>query len=53
VSGNTSVTATAADNVGVVGVQFKVDGVNLGAEDTTSPYSFTWDTTAATTRHIR
>src|SRR5207249_6818776 len=28
------VTATASDNVGVVGVQFKLDGVNLGAEDT-------------------
>jgi len=48
VSGTISVTATASDNVGVVGVQFKLDGVNLGAEDATSPYSVTWDTTTAT-----
>jgi Tfp pilus assembly protein PilX len=43
----TSVTATASDNVGVVGVQFKLDGANLGAEDTVSPYSITWNTTTA------
>ena len=48
VSGTTSVTATASDNVGVAGVQFKLDGVNLGTEDTTSPYSSSWDTTTAT-----
>src|SRR6185295_15982848 len=41
--------ATASDNVGVVGVQFLLDGVNLGAEDTTSPYSITWDTSSITT----
>jgi hypothetical protein len=28
-------------------VQFKVDGANLGADDTTSPYSISWDTTTA------
>ena len=32
-----TVSATAADNVGVVGVQFKLDGANLGAEDTAPP----------------
>jgi hypothetical protein len=48
VSGGITITATASDNVGVVGVQFKVDGVNVGAEDTVSPYSATWDTTGAT-----
>jgi hypothetical protein len=42
------VTATATDNVGVVGVQFKLDGINLGAEDTASPYTISWDTTTAT-----
>src|SRR5205823_1419828 len=47
VSGTISVTATAGDNVGVVGVQFKVDGANLGAEDLTAPYSAAWDTTTA------
>ena len=40
-----SVTASASDNVGVVGVQFKIDSVNLGAEDTAAPYSVVWNTT--------
>ena len=40
-----SLSATAADNVGVVGVQFKVDGANLGTEDTATPYTKTWDST--------
>ncbi len=31
----------------VAGVQFKLDGANLGAEDTSAPYSVSWDTTAA------
>lgn len=44
VSGSTVVTATASDNVGVVGVQFKLDGANLGTEDTSSPYSINWNT---------
>jgi hyaluronate lyase len=42
-----TVSANASDNVGVVGVQFKLDGANLGAEDTSSPYSITWNTTTA------
>jgi hypothetical protein len=46
VSGNAvSVTASASDDVGVVGVQFKRDGVNIGSEDTASPYAVVWDTT--------
>ncbi len=48
VLGTISVTANASDNVGVVGVQFKLDGANLGSEDTTSPYSVSWDTTNET-----
>ncbi len=36
-----------SDNVGVVGVQFLLDGANLGAEDTTSPYSVSWNTATA------
>ena len=40
-----NLTADAADNVGVVGVQFKVDGTNVGAEDTTAPYSVSWNST--------
>jgi hypothetical protein len=42
---NVAVSATAADNVGVSGVQLRVDGVSLGNEDTTAPYGATWDTT--------
>ena len=45
VSGTTTVSASASDNVGVAGVQFFVDGSALGAEDTTSPYSASWNTT--------
>jgi hypothetical protein len=45
VSGTITITAAAGDNVGVVGVQLKVDGANLGAEYTTAPYSTSWDTT--------
>lgn len=48
VSGTISVTATASDNTGVVGVQFKLDGQNLGSEDTSSPYAVSWNTTGAT-----
>ncbi len=48
VTGSATVTATATDTSGVAGVQFKLDGANLGAEDTTSPYSVAWDTTSAT-----
>src|SRR5204862_234615 len=47
VSATVDVTATAADNVGVVGVQFLLDGNLLGAEDTTAPYSVAWNTTTA------
>ena len=45
VSGTVAVSASASDNVGVVGVQFRLDGNNLGTEDTTSPYSVSWATT--------
>jgi len=45
ISATIPVTATAADNVGVVGVQFKLDGANLGAENTSAPYSASWNTT--------
>ncbi len=43
-TGSVTVSADAADNVGVAGVQFKLDGVNLGAEVTQAPYSISWDT---------
>jgi hypothetical protein len=45
VSGSSvSLGATASDNIGVIGVQFKLDGVNLGSELTTAPYSGSWNT---------
>jgi hypothetical protein len=47
VSGSVSVTAGASDATGVVGVQFKLDAANLGAEVTTAPYATTWDTAGA------
>ena len=48
VAGTTTITANAADNIGVVGVQFQLDNGNLGAEVTASPYSNSWDTSQAT-----
>jgi concanavalin A-like lectin/glucanase superfamily protein/Big-like domain-containing protein len=48
VSNTVSVDATAADAVGVAGVQLRLDGNALGAEDTTAPYSVSWNTTTAT-----
>jgi hypothetical protein len=47
VSGTTQVTATASDNVGVVGLQLYLDGAALGAEGAAAAYSVSWDTTAA------
>jgi len=48
VSGNSvTVTATGSDNVGIAGIQFLLDGTALGTEDTTSPYSISWNTTTA------
>ena len=44
VSGTITVSASASDNRGVVGVQFKYNGINLGAEDTTAPYSVSANT---------
>ncbi len=45
VSGTVSVTAGASDDVGVAGVQFRLGAANLGVEDTSAPYSISWDTT--------
>lgn len=47
-TGIVAVTATASDNVAVVGVQFKLDGANLGAELTTAPYAVNWNTVPVT-----
>src|SRR5262249_11574315 len=45
VTGTITVAANASDNVGVAGVQFRVDAVNIGVEDTTAPYAVSWDST--------
>lgn len=45
VSGAITITASASDNTGVAGVQFRLDGANLGSEDTSSPYTITFNTT--------
>ena len=43
VSGTVNITANATDNVGVSKVEFYLGTVKLG-EDTTSPYSYSWNT---------
>lgn len=44
VGGSVIITADAADNQSLVGVQFKVDGANVGGVDTSAPYTATWET---------
>jgi len=46
VTGTTTVSANAADNVGVSRVEFFVDGASR-ATDTTAPYNYGWDTTTS------
>jgi RHS repeat-associated protein len=46
-TGGVNLAATAANSLGIAGVQFKLDGANLGAEDTTAPYTINWDTASA------
>jgi chitinase len=48
VSGTVAVSASAIDNNGVVGVQFRLNGSNLGNEDFVSPYSYSWNTSSLT-----
>ncbi|HYL22982.1 MAG TPA: Ig-like domain-containing protein, partial [Burkholderiales bacterium] len=48
VSGTVTLAANATDNVGVVGVQFQIDGNNFGPEATAAPYSAQWNTLNAT-----
>jgi peptidoglycan/xylan/chitin deacetylase (PgdA/CDA1 family) len=45
VSGTTSLSANASDSAGIAGVQFQIDGSNVGPEDTSAPYQFSWDST--------
>jgi hypothetical protein len=46
VDGTVIVAADATDDVAVVGVQFTIDGVNIGNEVTSAPYEVQWDTAA-------
>jgi subtilisin family serine protease len=46
VSGTIAVQGTATDNVGVTSIQFYVDG-QLVTSASTSPFSFSWNTTSA------
>ncbi len=46
VQGEINISATASDNVGVVGVQFEIGTSSIDAEDTTDPYSASLDTTS-------
>src|SRR5206468_11979431 len=47
VSGTTVLWAVAGDNIGITGVQFKVNGVNVGPLLTSAPYRLLWDANAA------
>lgn len=44
-AGTATLSASATDDTGVVAVQFFVDGMPSGAEDTTAPFSLSLDTT--------
>lgn len=47
VEGNTvALSATASDDVFLSGVTFKLDDLALSSEDTSSPYSLSWDSTS-------
>ena len=52
ITGGVTLSATASDNVGVAGVQFTVDGVNVGPQVTTPPFNYVWNSaTAANGQH--
>ena len=52
VSGQTTISASASDPYNsILGVQFLLDGSNLGVEVTSAPYSLTWDTTSLSGTH--
>jgi chitodextrinase len=52
VSGTIDVTATASDDVRVAGVQLLLDGNPIGSEDTTAPYTVSWDTSKEGGPHV-
>ena len=44
VKGTQTITATGTDSIGIKKIEFYIGGAKRG-EDTTSPYTFSWDTT--------
>jgi YD repeat-containing protein len=40
-----NITANASDDIAVIGTRFKVDGIDIGSEDQSAPYSAAWNTT--------
>lgn len=46
VSGNVALNADASDDTGVLGVKFYANGGQVGSEDTTAPFSASWNTTS-------
>lgn len=46
VSGTITASSSASDSVGVSGVKFYIDSTLIGSEDTSSPYSVSFDTTS-------
>ncbi len=44
---NIAIVASASDDVLLSGVTFKLDGVELSEEDSSSPYSLNWDSSGA------
>jgi hypothetical protein len=44
--GSVNISADASDDIGVVGVQLKVDGKPIGSEFTAMPYARSWNTAA-------
>ena len=45
VKGTVTVSASASGSLKILGVQFKLDGTNLGSEITSGPYGYAWNTT--------
>src|SRR5205807_9961527 len=45
VAGTITLSATVTNANRIVGVRFKLDGAFLGTQDTTAPYSVSWNTT--------
>lgn len=46
VSGTVTISANASDDIGVAGVQFLINDVAAGSEDTVAPYSVNWTTSS-------